>query len=92
MELIQPTLINRDAKNKYLGKAGVLSREEQTSGNPVVIRRLNLSIQIFYIYVGSGYRGCKRLNDASMFLFHVENMLTDVSFSTLESLSNPRSV
>jgi len=30
-------LINRDAKNEYLGKVGVRSREEQTSENPVVL-------------------------------------------------------
>jgi len=37
LELIQPTLINRDAKNEYLGKVGVASRGAQTSENPVVV-------------------------------------------------------
>jgi len=36
LELIQPTLINRDAKNEYLGKVGVPPRDEQTSEYPVV--------------------------------------------------------
>ena len=38
LELIQPTLINRDAKNEYLGKVGVASRGAQTSEDPVVGR------------------------------------------------------
>ena len=33
LELIQRTLINRDAKNEYLGKVGVPSRDEQASEN-----------------------------------------------------------